>query len=1210
MAPVPLSSWTTLRRRYSRSVNLERDLDVSGSVRGYVLTPRASDALERIVEACITPKTSRAFTLTGVYGTGKSAFAHFLTALLASSDDPMRADARAAVKADPSGRTLAKLLHDGVDARGFVRAVATAQREPLADTVLRALQHGAQRVFAHRPGRRSHAAQRVLRELSTLSKQREAGRSVDSRRIPGLVAALADIAGTGLLLVIDELGKVLEFTASEHESADVYLLQQLAEAPLSPEGHPLVLVGLLHQSFADYGAGLAAAERTEWQKVQGRFEDIAFADAPEHMVALMTHAISHDGASTDGLAAFRQLGTTWHSYLTREALEGYVSGVLSPDVIAAVAPLHPVAALVLPALCTKYAQHDRSLYTFLTSSEPHSFARFLRERTATPNAVPMQKVADLYDYFIDVAGFGLASRPQFQRWAEVHGVVNDSRPLGPDVHAVLKTIGTLNLVASAGPLRASRAIVLAALLDRPDHVAAYERWSNVLDDLTVRGVITYRRQLDEYRVWEGSDFDIDAAVLNYAHADARPLVAVLAEVAPLEPMIAQRHSFETGTLRYFERRYADPSTDLSGVRASHPETDGLVLYWLAEQPPADIPSSTADGRPLVIVAGTRLGPLRTAAGHFVAVRSVVRGSVQLQSDAVARREMTARLAYAERDLERAVRQAFDLTGCRCWVEGREEHMSDAAFNAHLSVLCARAYDRGIVLWNELVNKRELTSQGARARRELIDAMLRRGREPRLGIAGNGPEASLYESVLRDTGMHREEAGRWTFGRPITDGARNRSPAQNRLEPLWDAVESFCLDARAEARTLDELLVDLQAPPYGVKLGVVPIVLAAVLLHHADDVSVYQEGSFLPILGPEHFELLVKRPASFSVKHFELAGVRWQVFHELEGVVRQAGSSRNKQDTRNATLLSVVRPLVQFATALPRYTRGTASLSSAASGVRDALLSAREPDELLFRILPLACGLPAFEIFAGESEHGSDPARGTTDLDHIERAAMLRHALLVALRELASAYERQLERCTRLMHAAFGVADNPTRLREHLSVRAQYLVEGVLEPTLRRFLYAAVNDTPASQDWLEGVLMVVADKPVDAWTDDDALAFELHLSDLARRFSHLEGLRHEVATVRYAGFDARRITITRTDGREQHYLVWIDPETRHALDVIVRDVRAHVAAFTDEQRRAVAAAIAEALLESDSPANLPRVGNATLRQETVGRDLAGGEHYGA
>ena len=41
----------SLRRRYSRSVNLERDRNIAEAVLGYVLTPRALEALRRFLES-------------------------------------------------------------------------------------------------------------------------------------------------------------------------------------------------------------------------------------------------------------------------------------------------------------------------------------------------------------------------------------------------------------------------------------------------------------------------------------------------------------------------------------------------------------------------------------------------------------------------------------------------------------------------------------------------------------------------------------------------------------------------------------------------------------------------------------------------------------------------------------------------------------------------------------------------------------------------------------------------------------------------------------------------------------------------------------------------------------------------------------------------------------------------------------------------------
>jgi len=261
----------------------------------------------------------------------------------------------------------------------------------------------------------------------------------------------------------------------------------------------------------------------------------------------------------------------------------------------------------------------------------------------------------------------------------------------------------------------------------------------------------------------------------------------------------------------------------------------------------------------------------------------------------------------------------------------------------------------MTLWNELINRRELSSQMVRALRMLIQAMLDCGDRPKLGLAGHSPEVSIYASVLELTGIHRKgkEDENWGFYPP-------NSHKKTKLKSVWEAIENFCLNSLEHPRTIDKLYEILDAPPYGIKRGVIPILLAAVWLHHVDDVSVYKDGTFIPVLGSEHFELLVKHPQRFAVKHFEIVGLRSQVFRELENVLRSTNSQNKKvpANVRNTTMLSVVKPLFQFVKKLPAYTTKTTRISKEAQAVVKTLQMAQEPDVLLFKTLPIACGLEA------------------------------------------------------------------------------------------------------------------------------------------------------------------------------------------------------------------------------------------------------------
>jgi hypothetical protein len=1096
-----------LNRRYSRSVNLERDWDQPGSIEGYIPTTRSIDALRRILSGFQGISPQHAWTLTGVYGTGKSAFAHYLMALVGAKNHPLRQSAlQITIGALGADSSEVQYLQD-IPPHGFFRAVAVGQREPLERTLIRALEQGASHFWTPK----QRASMDVTRRLVDLVTS-------DSHKVDilSLTKEIVTVAQVPIIFIIDELGKNLEYAAQHEGASDLYLLQRLAELntiKVGKESYPVFILGLLHQGFSDYGQRLASIQRNEWDKIQGRFEEIPFTESTEQMMHLMAQVIQPTATYEIIAEQVTKQSNSWLDVISD--VPGHLLSQLYP--------LHPLTALVLPVLCTRYAQNDRSLFTFLTSEEPFAFRQFLKQEIDPASILLTLQLPWLYDYFVESFGAGMSSRPNMQRWLEVQELIATARSLEGDWVKVLKTIGILNLVASSG-LRASPEWVALALCDSPNELQKIQYWRQIIEQLQEKGLVTYRRTLNELRLWQGSDFDVEKEISQRLPA-SQHLTDLLREFCPLKPVIAQRHSYLTGTLRYFERRYLDKKDDLHRLTVST-ETDGLLGYWLDTSLPATIPAVTSDGKPLVMVTPNNLDKLKIYAEEYEALRQI-QGLPELQRDGVAKLEVRHRLVQIRQLLDEAMSQAFDVTQATCFLAGQVQLISSwREFNSRLSDLCDQAYDRGLRVWNELINRRELTAQGATARAKLLTAMLENGTLPRLGLTGHGPEVSMYESLLSATGIHREVAECWGFYPPLDEN----------VLPVWQSIEEFCMQAHEHQCTLDGLYLKLALPPYGVKRGAIPILLAAVLLNHADDVSVYKDGTFIPVLGTEHFELLVKDPSRFAVKYFQIAGVRAQVFQELENILRSKAPS--VQGIRNVTLLSVVKPLFQFVKKLPACTKNTKRLSQSSQQVLATLLQAQEPDELLFNSLPSALGLPVISSSAQDD--------GST-------AKIFRQKLVQSLHEIQVYYENLLQECQQLLYNAFGIRSETIKLREDLRVRASHLVGQVLEPRLKSFVLAAVDEHKPDREWLESVLMIVADKPVQSWSDADVTQFEIKLSDLARRFQNLEALQADVRATRKEGFAARRVTVTHPDGHEIHRMVWMDDGMEAKIQPLIDQV---------------------------------------------------------
>lgn len=1122
-----------IHRRYSRSINLDRDLGSPKALEGYVPTDKGLDALRRISYAARTPGSVRAWSISGAYGTGKSAFALFLasafgprTSSCRSVVDQLLMEHLGAAKALRKARTA-------LPAAGLLSAVTVAQREPLAHAVVRALATG---IAAHWPADAFPADVHRAQELAAVA--RSGGRVAAGDALAAL-RQVAMAAG-GMLLVIDELGKVLEYASIQPQEEDLFLLQQIAELPAGP-GDPLILTMLLlHRAFTDYTMPMQATERAEWAKVQGRFEDIPYAEGPGHVIRLVCRAIEHQDVG--GIAGVLDAWAgAWHQELVGLRTE---SLALGQSEIRAMYPLHPLTALALPVLCSKYAQNDRSLFSFLTSWEAHGFHWFLAETPWRETPLVTLKPHQLYDYFVETARMAAASRPEFQRWTEVQSRVSECADLPDPLVAVVKTVGLFNLVAMSGALRASRVLVVRALADTPADVAT---WNMHIDEALERRLVTWRKQADELRIWEGSDFDVEQALVTFRAGATEPLPLLLERLAPLSPAVARRHSYESGTLRYYERRYLNDSAALGTLMPKDTTSDGILVHWLGDLAAlGDLPSQTAAGHPILVLAVANLVRLKLAAQEVVALEQLEAGVPQLQTDGIARREVQLRLAIARTTLEVEISRACGAAAEAIVVRddaGSREVPSGQQLNALLSAHCDRAYHAGPRLWTELLNRRELTSQGAKARRELIEAMLTRAGEPDLGLSGYGPEVSMARSALVATDLYHEGPdGVWRFQRP-----------NNYLNKAYDAIHRFVSSAVDRPRTVDSLFTELARPPYGVKAGPLPVLLAAYTIAHGDAVGFYQDGSFVPVPGAEHFELLVKHPGRFALKSFQLEGPRGRLRDQLSAALAPTGAGP-------ASLVGIVRQLMGLARRWPEFTRRTrAYLDPIPLAIRNALLAAREPDVLLFEVLPATVGHDP--ITGGETD-GAD-------------VTAIAQAIVAGLREVESAYSRLLARATKSLGQAFALPADTPFMRAAFQLQAAPVL-ALLESTvssprhadalLRRFLIAASDPSGDDYAWLEATLMVAMDRPVGTWIDGDAAGLEHRLAELAGRFRNLEAYARDPRSA-VPGQDLRLLSFAPLGGETVTRVVQIDEAQREKLDRLVARTLAEGALAGDQALQA-------------------------------------------
>ena len=1161
MRNVPLSEIFQVKGRFHRSVHLERDFYTENALDGYVLTATAREMVSRVIATLGNETTSKAWSLTGPYGSGKSAFALFAAKLLGDPDTSTTQQALDLLKCGDVSlyERVISTNGNGQSLSDFCPVLISGERAPLSIALLRGLENGL-KTF----GISSNSS--LPRKIRQLLKIAVNDTPLQASEITNLfesaTRAIKKKGGRGLLLVIDELGKFLEYATQQPAQGDMFVLQTLAEFADRSAKTPLFFITILHQAFELYAERAGKSQQKEWAKVQGRFEDVAFSESTEQVLRLVGTALEkrseivHKGNLNTAI----DLDLKPHQFEKNEYIH----------LLESCLPLHPTVSLLIGPLFRRFAQNERSIFAFLSSSEPYGLQDFLSLQHYDGSVLPTFSLADLYDYLHATHGNRLYTSQIGKKWAEIESAINQLANPSPMVVRLIKTIGLLGVANEPIPnLKASDELLYYALDDNTEEFAT--EFKNALSTLKRRSIVIHRSYNDVYALWEGSDVDIEARLRDAAaHVDTKvALTTDLSRYMPTRPLVARRHLFQTGTLRYFTVRYTDLENFDVDLAEPLNDTDGLVLYALpaSEEDVTKLVEKANDrnteNREEVLIAIPRtIGFLRDAVTQLAYLHWIAENTPELDGDAVARRELSVRMVEAEREVSNRLTEIFGDNSegsCTWYHKGQPADInSPKARNTYLSKICDDVYDKTPLIRNELINRRKISGAATTARKKLIQAMLENGDRKDLRIIGFPPQMSIYRSLLWDTEIHREVEGVWGFHPPKT-------PDENRMTPIWKAIEAFLEACEGERQLVEDLYQCLKQPPLGLRDGPLPILLCAVMHHYKTEIALYENGSFIADWSMPVFERLLKAPQQFELKRFRMAGIRTDVLAQLLQLLNQP------VETEKPDLLTVVTPLMRFIAQLPKYTLGTQELSDAAKNLRKVVQNAREPDELLFKQLPEALGFPSFG-----AEKATD-AKAVSDFFT---------TLQDALSELEQAYEVVLlNSIEQLLVEAFNLTPKKEEFRAELAVRAEPLFAVTIEMQLKGFLIQVCSGGHDFTSWIEAIATYLTKKPPASWLDLDKAQFESNLSQLARKFRHFEAVSYEKRehTQSSAG-EAIRVGITRPNHPEQEQVVTLPATAEEQANKIECEIEQVFDRFdvdgNSEFRLAVLARISQKLMQEE------------------------------
>ena len=979
---------------FTLSANIETGI-TDGS--RYIVTPNVQKVLQEIISAYQTGIHS--FIVIGTYGTGKSSF-------LINLEKDLRKETK-----EKCLLSNTKILYNGDFEILNILGDSKSFSEILLDKLAK-------------KGKNEDPLALLKQYYSKLKKE-----------------------GKMLFIAIDEFGKILEHAAKYNPDEELYFFQKFTEFVNAPSRN-IILISTLHQNFSAYARKLSQAQKNEWNKVKGRFQEVVFAEPVEHLLFLAGEHISTE----------RKWDVEENQFLNIHRLAikcKFINSSFRFDNAVRLYPLDAFAAYTITKAIQRYGQNERSLFAFLNTKGTHSVMEYEPREHLTYN------LAVAYDYIVNTFHSYLNDANQDSTgWSSIR--VSIERVEGSDWKSarqmydalkIVKAIGMMNLFGNGGfTLTTNDMNEYASIAMNVEHASV------IIQKLESLKIIRFAEYKNRLILFEGTDINIEEEIANAGMVVAKPQhyvdelrINFIDRVSSVKA-----YYYHRGTPRYFKYELRSEAEDIVPTG----DIDGYVelIFPTSENYYEElIDFSEKCEHAIIFVFFKNTEEIVHHLYNVQKYRYILNKVLIDKSDRVANKEISQLMEYEKTLLNKAVNDSlFSYTKDVVWLYKGQEYTinSQRDFNKLLSHVCDDIYSLSPTINNELINKHKLSSSISGAKAKYLEALIKNYNREELGFELDKfpPEKTIYYTILKNTGLH-------------VKGDFREAPKSKDIKTLWDVCESFLLSTTEKPRKLSELVKILSQQPYKIKDGFLEFWLPTYLFIKRQDYSLYGEnGQYIPNFNLELIDLMKKHISSFKIKAFAVDGVKIQLFNQY----RRFLNLNDNKTIKGTSFIDTIKPFLFFySKQLNDYAKNTQKVDHLETiRFRDVLSRAKDPEKAFLEDLPEALG------------YDEERLKDVNEVQHY--CSVIQRAV----RELRACYDQLIDRIEAHLIEYLGLSSNEYKnyvveLQHRLSKVKPHLLTDRQKEFYQHIMAQFDNRT----EWYQSVCYAVLDSPLDRMRDE-------------------------------------------------------------------------------------------------------------------------------
>lgn len=690
------------------------------------------------------------------------------------------------------------------------------------------------------------------------------------------------IGYNGILIIFDEFSKFLEYVGNESIMRDLKIIQDFAEvASRTGKNEQILFTCITHKTINEYIKNLRDDKINALKAVEGRFKEIYFNRSMEQNYEIISQTIIRNTKAKEIIKDLIDNNKEFYNSLIENfkfcrfdnAEEILFNGCY---------PLNPITVFSVIHLSEKIAQNERTLFTFLTDDDTNSFKYFIKNNINN-DLFNLDKV---YDYFYNILRKETDEKIK-ETWIKAENALSKTQE--PIERRILKALAIIYMINDFDDLMPNEVNLRLSVN------VNIKTFKSALNSLMEKSLI---KQKKANKLFDFSTV-YNKEVLNEIDriADTKfksiNIKQNLTNIIDLGYIIPRRYNQIHKMTRFFKQLFIteEEFLNLKSLKILQQEyfCDGYILNILRSSNKIDKllektkefnDNSTIIRIPKEIISNEMIEALKESA----AIEYIKRTE---NNDEETIKEIT----IIEDDIEELIQNEIDTKyeneNIKC-LAYLDNIVNSEKLNSICSEICEKIYNETPVINNEMINKEELSKPIIKARDVVIDCILNNTTEKIK--SETSAEATIYKSIV----LKKENED---------------------IRKIINIIKKFIKDTeKTDKRNFEKLYTKLVNRPYGIRKGILPILLSIGIQEYSENIVLYYQNKEIDV-NASNISKIFDQPENYYLYVEEGTEDRIKLVKNLSQIFNSEYTELERNNIR-----ALVMKMRNWALSLPRITR--------------------------------------------------------------------------------------------------------------------------------------------------------------------------------------------------------------------------------------------------------------------------------------------------